>query len=147
MGDDEIYKKRLHLGRKRKDKLLAERLAALKRKALKRNLERIRDMKRKYYDAAVSYTRYTSCLYWTSDTETEDGDSDDCYIDYDQYAVEKISPPEIVQVENMCPHTHPDDDKIEILNYLKIFNRTVLPAPAYSSFYISTPVFDVLDTE
>ena len=147
VGDDEIYKKRLHLARRRKDKLLADRLAELKRRALKRNLERIREMKRNYYDAAVSYTCYTSCLYWTSDTETEDGDSDDCYIDYDQYAVEKIFPPDMVKVENMSPHTHPDDDKIVILNYLKIYNRTVLPAPSYSSWYISTPVFEQLDTE
>ena len=147
VGDDEMYKKRVHLARRRRAKLLADRLAALKRRALKRNLDRIRQMKRNYYDAAVSYTRYTSCLFWTSDTETEDNDSDDCYIDYDQYAVEKIFPPELVHVENMSPQTHPDDDKIAVLSYLKIYNRTVLPAPAYSSFYISKPVFDEVDTE
>ena len=147
VGDDDIYKKKLDLARGRKRKLLDDRLAALKRRALKRDLERIREMKRNYYDAAVSYTCYTSCLYWTSDTETEDGDSDDCYIDYDQYAVEKYFPPEMVEFQNMCPHTHPDDDKIAFLCYLKIYNRTVLPAPADSSWYISTPVFAELDTE
>ena len=147
-GHDKIYQKKFDLERRERSKNLAARIAEMKASALQKNLATIREMKRNYYDAAVWYSHYDdSSLYWTSDTETEDSDSDDCYIDYDQYMVEKIFPPEMVEVQNMAAHTDPADDNIAFLNYLKIHNRTVMPVPAESSWYISKPVFEELATE
>ena len=143
-GHDEIYQKKLDLERRKK---LAARIKQMKESALQKNLARIREMKRKYYDACVLYMHFNSSLYWTSDSETDDSDSDNYYIDYDHYTVEKIFPPEMVEIENMFDHEDPADDKIAYLNYFKIHNHTVIPQPSDSSWYISTPVFAELDTE
>ena len=150
-GHDEIYHKKLEIYHKKLDlerrKKLAASIEQMKESALQKNLARIKEMKHNYYDAAASYTHYSPCLYWTLDTETEDSDSDDYYIDYDHYTVEKIFPPEMVEIENMSVHEDPEDDKITFLNYFKIHNRTVMPVPSHTSWYISTPVFAELDTE